>query len=406
MKGKIAIIGGGVSGMTTAIALQLIGFETVCYVKQLVGNKINENPFFASQYPAASVIPHSVYTEGLEQLFPASQSMFERLHPLHRFHITKHRHYELFEFEKELPAYCADLLKLSVINDGYDEPIPQRKEAEKLRGWSFDCYVAEWPQYIHQLYSYYRQLGGHIQQREIRRDEIASLPAEIVVNCAGVGALELAGDPASAQLIRGHLVHIYNQPLIRNKNDQIVSYNYTPGSSVYSNSGEAADVYFYPINGRWILGGSRQYGSVDEHGSWQGETYEDVININGKEVPRLILTQNSDILGNSFNITPDFSGSNVRVYAGYRFTRQDAEQGLRIEIDEIDDKLIVHNYGHGGAGVTLSWGCSLKVLQYIKQSGAKIPPDNHLKNEADQNKLKPHCKIFTTDISKVNKYLS
>jgi len=25
----------------------------------------------------------------------------------------------------------------------------------------------------------------------------------------------------------------------------------------------------------------------------------------------------------------------------------------------------VHNYGHGGAGVTLSWGCALDVTQRV-----------------------------------------
>src|SRR5262249_30982254 len=30
--------------------------------------------------------------------------------------------------------------------------------------------------------------------------------------------------------------------------------------------------------------------------------------------------------------------------------------GFRLETQKLDDKLCVHNYGHGGAGITLSWG--------------------------------------------------
>lgn len=387
LKEKIAVIGGGVSGITTAITLQLFGLETTCYAKQLVGDGIEANPRFASQYPAASVIPHSVYTGELEQLFPASQSIFDRLHILGDFHVTMHRHFEVFEFEKEPPAYSTNLDNFSFIREGFKEDIPQRRNAPRLDGWAFDCYVAEWPSYIHKLYNFYQQLGGHIQEKKIQQGEIAQIPADIVVNCAGLGSLELVDDPASAQLIRGHLVHVYDLPLVRNKNDQIVSYNYTPDLSVYSTAGKSSDVYFYPIGRQWILGGSRQYGILDRDDQWQGEMYPDDVSIDGVDVPRPIITLNREILSHSFDIIPDLSELNVRAYVGYRFIRKDTEPGLRLEAEEISDKLVVHNYGHGGAGVTLSWGCALKVLQYVKRTGVKVFLDQNLENKVKQKSL-------------------
>jgi hypothetical protein len=35
-----------------------------------------------------------------------------------------------------------------------------------------------------------------------------------------------------------------------------------------------------------------------------------------------------------------------------------ARTPLRLEAETRDGGLVIHNYGHGGAGVTLSWGCA------------------------------------------------
>jgi D-amino-acid oxidase len=38
--------------------------------------------------------------------------------------------------------------------------------------------------------------------------------------------------------------------------------------------------------------------------------------------------------------------------------------GVRLERDRLRDaRTVIHNYGHGGAGFTLSWGCARKVLE-------------------------------------------
>jgi D-amino-acid oxidase len=38
--------------------------------------------------------------------------------------------------------------------------------------------------------------------------------------------------------------------------------------------------------------------------------------------------------------------------------------GVRQERDQLrDGRTVVHNYGHGGAGFTLSWGCAREVLE-------------------------------------------
>lgn len=34
---------------------------------------------------------------------------------------------------------------------------------------------------------------------------------------------------------------------------------------------------------------------------------------------------------------------------------------VRLEAEEMEGGTVIHDYGHGGAGITLSWGCAAEV---------------------------------------------
>jgi glycine/D-amino acid oxidase-like deaminating enzyme len=53
----------------------------------------------------------------------------------------------------------------------------------------------------------------------------------------------------------------------------------------------------------------------------------------------------------------------LRAVAGLRPYRTG---GPRLELERIGGKRLVHNYGHGGAGVTLSWGCAEAALDLLE----------------------------------------
>jgi glycine/D-amino acid oxidase-like deaminating enzyme len=50
----------------------------------------------------------------------------------------------------------------------------------------------------------------------------------------------------------------------------------------------------------------------------------------------------------------------IRVITGLRPFRP---SGFVVRAEKRDDKLVVHNYGHGGAGITLSWGTGLLAVK-------------------------------------------
>lgn len=43
--------------------------------------------------------------------------------------------------------------------------------------------------------------------------------------------------------------------------------------------------------------------------------------------------------------------------------------GLRLEAEQVKDKVVIHNYGHGGSGVSLSWGTGHIAAQQAQQVG-------------------------------------
>ena len=70
----------------------------------------------------------------------------------------------------------------------------------------------------------------------------------------------------------------------------------------------------------------------------------------------------ADILRRCTAVDPRIGGLPV---IGRRVGLRPARATVRLERDP-DDGRIVHNYGHGGSGVTLSWGCAADVLKLVE----------------------------------------
>src|SRR5439155_469984 len=54
----------------------------------------------------------------------------------------------------------------------------------------------------------------------------------------------------------------------------------------------------------------------------------------------------------------------IRTTVGLRPHR---DPGFMLKPDKLDDKLVVHNYGHGGAGMSLAWGTGLMAAEFATE---------------------------------------
>src|SRR5437899_9204827 len=64
-------------------------------------------------------------------------------------------------------------------------------------------------------------------------------------------------------------------------------------------------------------------------------------------------------------VSPD---REIRTVVGLRPYRP---SGFVVRADRIGDKVIVHNYGHGGGGMTMSWGTAHLAVELAAQSGER-----------------------------------
>jgi glycine/D-amino acid oxidase-like deaminating enzyme len=56
----------------------------------------------------------------------------------------------------------------------------------------------------------------------------------------------------------------------------------------------------------------------------------------------------------------------IREVVGLRPHR---DEGFRVEAERVGEKLFIHNYGHGGAGITLSWGTASLAVDILSEPG-------------------------------------
>ena len=302
---RIAIIGAGVSGLTCGVVLAEQGYHTHLFAAEPPEQT-------TSAVAAAMWFPYDA--EPADKVIPWALASYEVFQALSRDPATGVSMIELRQFCRE------DRL-----------PIPSWARRFNARSDTSGEFTITVPLSDSSLYLGYlrRRLAGAGGQLAtgVRLDEPGDVDASfnVVINCAGIGAKTLVGDP-DLEPHRGQVVQVEKLAL--------------PGAVVCD---DPPLMYAIPRTNDCIFGGTNEI---------SGDLAPD------PKVTAAIVSECSAVL----KIAPP------RIIATRVGLRPYRKSGVRVEADRLEDgRTLIHNYGHGGAGFTLSWGCAQSVAAIVRR---------------------------------------
>jgi len=310
------VVGCGVIGLSTAVCLQEAGLSVHVWTAALP-------PDTTSSVAAALWYPYKAYPEN--RVLGWGRRSFEVFEELAQSPETGVRMREGMELRREPGP-----------EPWWQEAVPQIRRCTEDElppgyhdGHVFTVPVVEMPVYLGYLLQRFTDSGGHLKQVTVSSLGEAAQEGCVVLNCAGLGSRELASDPHMVP-IRGQVLRVSNPGLRR---------------FVLDEQDPVGVTYIVPRSEDCVLGGTAEEGDWDT--TPHPETAAGILRRCTALEPRLT---EAEILEHKVGLRP--GRSEVRV------ERENLAGGVPC----------VHNYGHGGSGVTLSWGCAEEVTGLVQHA--------------------------------------
>ena len=320
-KQGILILGAGVIGLSTGITLLKKGYPVTIWAKDLPPNT-------TSNKAAAVWYPYLCFPR--EKAVPWAKDTFEyfqrEILSNPESGCIKRTVTEMFDTPQPDP-WWKDAVPTSIERPAKDE-LPEGY----VDGYKVQTIVIDTSIYMEYLVNTFRCLGGVIVQKEVNDIPQVLEEYNLVINCTGMGSRELFKDE-KIYPVRGQMIKIK-----ANGFDQVV----------VDDEGPNKLSLVVPRVNDIMLGGTAQ------ENNWNTEIDPE----DTKEILRKIIL-----------ITPHLG--NIEIISESVGLRP-ARESVRLEAEKYGDKVVVHNYGHGGSGFTLSWGCAQDVVDLVDKASNSL----------------------------------
>ncbi|PYL25682.1 MAG: hypothetical protein DMF37_04340 [Verrucomicrobia bacterium] len=333
MEHRVAIVGAGVSGLTCGVLFAEHGYRTAIFAKETGQQTI-------SGAAAALWFPYDA--EPAEKVIPWALQTYKVLvdlicHPMHSPGRAKPSHggvsmIELRQFSRtseiQIPDWAIPLgarrlpsvaTSVRLVQDcaqrgGYSSAFKS--------GFALKVPLMDTTIYLDYLANRLLDVGGEIHgNARFEKLEEVDLNFDLVINCAGIGARELVQD-IDLEPHRGQVAIV---PKIDNLSCAIVC-------------DDLPLMYAIPRTNDCVYGGTN-----DISDNLDADPIATACILD--ECSRVLKIDNPPVLAERVGLRP------------FR------KSGVRLECDRLrDGRTVIHNYGHGGSGFTLSWGCAEEVF--------------------------------------------
>jgi D-amino-acid oxidase len=309
----VLVIGAGIMGLTTALSLVRDGMSVRVLARDL--------PHATTSCAAGAIwgpFGTGRHEDARGWAFETLKE-FRRLADDPKSGIAMVEGLEVSRVDRPVPGWLLDVGA---------EPCDTRELPSGYRsGWRYETAVIDMPPFLTFLTDELARHGVRIEQSTVTDLAAVVDQAAVTVNCSGAGARDLASD-RSVRPVGGRVVIVEN-----------------PGVHRFFAEFEEGPEMTYLIPHRTCL----VLGSTREEPDQPTSEIADVTR---------------GILRRCAAVEPAVARARV---IGSRRGLRPVRPRIRLEQATVGSRPVVHNYGHGGGGVSVSWGCAEEVRSIVQR---------------------------------------